>query len=584
MSKKIFRRYMCLLMIISIILSSTGCKRKPTQEDVQRNFDNFINELFVQQVQSDSISLNYSLSAPENFGIELKDPTLGEYTAESMYESVALTENTLDRLNRFNIDLLTEDQQLIYKILQEYMENNLSFGDYIYYSESLGPTTGIQAQLPILLAEFKFYTKEDIDRYIGLLPSVYDYFKDITEFEKEKSERGLFMSDAVADSIISQCEAFIDEPEDNFLIDHFNQKISEYPGLSDSEILSYNEANKYGIINHVIPAYELLIECLEELKGTGKNAAGLYYFPEGQSYYEYVVKSLTGSDKEIDQLADMLESAINDSLLDITTSSLIDSTFIDKYNEFESFPLTDPEAILFDLKKDIKKDFPDTVQVNCDIKYVPESLSEFLSPAMYLIPAIDDYTNNNIYINGNDAETLSMIYTTIAHEGYPGHLYQNVYFRNQNPAPIRNVLNFTGYDEGWATYVELYSYDYAGIDESLADFFRTNTIITLGVYARADIGIHYDGWTEKRAVAYISNYVGDKEISKTIYETLLQEPAIYLPYAIGCLEIQNHRASAEALLGDQFDAKDFHQFLLDIGPAPFSVIEDYFYVWIEEQK
>jgi uncharacterized protein (DUF885 family) len=177
-----------------------------------------------------------------------------------------------------------------------------------------------------------------------------------------------------------------------------------------------------------------------------------------------------------------------------------------------------------------------------------------------------------------------MIYTTVAHEGYPGHLYQCVYFRNQDPAPIRNLMNFTGYDEGWATYVEMYSYHISGIDERLADFLEVYTVVILCMYARADIGIQYEGWNRDKVIDYVTGFIGDKKIAGAIYETLLEEPAIYLPYAVGYLEIMELRDKAELALGDQFVPKKFHQFLLEIGPAQFSIINDHLDQWIKEMN
>ncbi len=560
---------------------ATGCNKQLTQEQVQRNFDTFMNELFVQEVQSDTLSLNYSLENPENYGIEYKETTLGEYSVSRMNKDLSSNENSLSRLLSFEYSQLTSKQKLTYDIVKNYFEMDLNFGDFTYYSECLGPTTGIQAQLPILLAEYSFYQKDDIEEYLNLLPCVYDYFKDIVQFEREKSEHGLFMSDRVAERIIDQCESFIADPENNFLIHYFNEKISMYDGLSEVDIATYQAINRDAVLNKVIPAYKLLIDTLRELKGSGTNKAGLYYYPEGQAYYECLTKMKTGSDKSMEEMIKMLENAIGDGIIDITALTMSDASILDKYLSFTSFPITNPEEILSDLKVDIALDFPAAVPVNCEIKYVPESLSEYLSPAMYLVPPIDSYLNNDIYINGNDDRTLSMIYTTVAHEGYPGHLYQCVYFRDQKPAPIRSVMNFIGYDEGWATYVELYSYHIAGIDENLADFLEANNVVILCMYARADIGIHYQGWSKKEVVAYITNFIGDEKIAAMIYATLLEEPAIYLPYAVGYLEIMELRGKATTALGDKFVAKDFHQFLLDIGPAQFGVIENYMASWVE---
>ncbi|MDF2540115.1 MAG: hypothetical protein K0S76_3136 [Herbinix sp.] len=583
MQKRLFRFLIIILVVLCFAVVGISCSELTKEEKMQSNFDIFLNDLFVLEVQSDTLSLNYSLAAPENYGITVKETTLGEYSISHMYEEMSASENYLKRLKSFDYEQLTNEQQLTYDIIKSYLETDINLGDYMYYTECLGPTTGIQAQLPILLAEYSFYDKEDIEEYLRLLPCVYHYFEDIVQFEREKSERGLFMSDAVALRIIRQCEAFIDTPEENFLIGYFNDKISGYKGLTDVEKTYYKAMNKEAVLNDIIPAYKMLVEALYELIGTGSNDAGLYYYPDGQAYYESLAKYKAGSAKNMEEIIKMLEEAIGDGIVDLTALTISDPSILDKYLAFSSFPITDPQEIISDLKEDITKDFPAAVTVNCEIKYVPPSLSDFLSPAMYLVPPIDNYLNNNIYINGNDSKTLSMIYTTVAHEGYPGHLYQCVYFRNLDPAPIRNIMNFMGYDEGWATYVEYYSYHLAGIDENLATFLEANNKIILCMYARADIGIHYEGWTEEKVVNYVKNFINDENIAKLIYATLLEEPAIYLPYAVGYLEIIELRDKAMEELGDKFIVKDFHQFLLDIGPSQFGIIENYMETWVEKR-
>lgn len=579
-----YRSRIAILLLVIILICTVGaCGRTGKQERLQNSFDQFMTELFVNEVQSDSLSLNYSLANPENFGIHYKNATLGEYSAEQISKEMFNFENCISRLNSFDYYSLTPEQRLTYDIVKEYYQSYLNLGTFTYYNECLGPTTGFQAQLPILLAEYSFHDREAIDEYLQLLPCVYDYFESIANFEREKSKRGLFMNDRVALRIIEQCKTFIEKPSKNFLIEYFNEKIEAFPGLSKKEVAAYSEANKSAVLNYVIPAYKLLIGTMEELLGTGTNNAGLYYYPEGQAYYESLAKYKTGSGRDMEGMIALLDNAINKGVINITTLTLSDPNIMKKYMDFTSFPITSPEEILDDLKDEIERDFPKAVEADCKIKYVPESLSQYLSPAMYLVPPIDSYLDNNIYINGRDPQTLSMIYTTIAHEGYPGHLYQCVYFRNSDPSPIRSVLNFAGYDEGWATYVEFLSYHMAGIDENLASFLAANNIVILCMYARCDIGIHYEGWTKDEVTEYILNFIDDQEVAELIYNTLLEEPAIYLPYAVGYLEIMELRNKAEEALGERFVSRDFHKFILDIGPAPFGVIEKYLNLWIERR-
>jgi uncharacterized protein (DUF885 family) len=580
MSKKQIIFFPVLLIYFGIIIFCNGCNKQINLQEIQNKFDTFTNDIFKETVESNTLSINYTLKNPDYYGIEYDEISLGNYNAKEMQKHLSISENHLEHLSSFDYNALCEKQQLTYQILKNYLKQNLKLGKYLYYTECLGPVTGIQAQLPILLAEYNFYEKSDIDQYIALLSCVDDYFEEIAQFEREKSRRGLFMNDIVADSIIEQCEAFIKSPIDNYLITYFNKKIADYNGLTTKEIDTYQKANQAAVLSEVIPAYKNLINTLRDLKGTGNNKGGLCYYPKGQEYYASLTAYKTGSEKSMKKIIKMLETAYSDNLLKMAHLLRSDPSLEKKYENFTSFPITDPQDILTDLKNNITIDFPKSVPVSCTIKYIDESLAEYVSPAMYLVPAIDNYKENSIYINGDDEQTLSQIYTTVAHEGYPGHLYQCVYFRSSNPAPIRNILDFIGYDEGWATYVEMYSYHLAGIDESLANFLEAYDSINLCLCARADIGIHYEGWTPEQ----VSCYTGDQTSTKALYNTLLMEPAAYLPYAVGYLEIMELKKKAEDQLGDQFMAKNFHEFLLDIGPAQFNVINDYMDIWIAKQK
>lgn len=564
------RRVRAFLCILIVITSFLGCGNKKSQ---QEKFDEFLSEVFLDEVTSDSLSLHYKLAHPENYGIKDFDTTLGTYSVRQMKKDLIDTENALNTLQNFDITQFSKENQTTYSILKNSFENTLSLGSNLYFSEQLGPTTGLQAQLPILLAEYAFYDKSDIVTYIELLNCVDDYFKQICEFEKEKSKHGFFMTNEIADAIILQCSDFIKDFESNFLISYFNEKIKDFDGITAEERILFEEQNYNAIINSVIPAYEMLIETLSSLKDTSTNQTGLCGFEGGKEYYERKVQSITGSSKTIPEMKAALLSALNQSFAILTKLSVQDTTLYDQYQNMK-FPCEDPNEILEYLMNAMKEDFPTINSVNYSVKYVHESLQSHLSPAMYIVPPIDDYSSNHIYINNLPAYDMTKIFPTVAHEGYPGHLYQNVYFRQLNLHPIRSILDITGYDEGWATYVECYSYELANINETLSKFLQANMIAVHCLYSLTDIGIHYDGWTKEDTVNFWINYVSSEEEAENIYYGILAEPGIYLPYSIGYLEIIHLRELAKEYYGDNFELKSFHQFFLDFGPSPFEFIEN----------
>lgn len=260
---------------------------------------------------------------------------------------------------------------------------------------------------------------------------------------------------------------------------------------------------------YIFPSYEQLISGLSELRNSGKNNNGLCYLPNGRTYYEYLVRSETGSSRSIAELQNLTNAQI---LSDLTvmqrvltedSSSGSSSVTSDIFSSQGTLLAeSDPEKILSTLSNKITKDFPPYPQIHTQIKYVQKSMEEYLSPAFYMIPAIDNTSENVIYINkGHITDNLSL-FTTFAHEGYPGHLYQNVYYASLHPNPIRCVLNYGGYTEGWATYSEMMSYYFSTLTKEQATLFQRNSSVILGLYALADMGIHYDGWKLADAAAF----------------------------------------------------------------------------------
>ena len=223
----------------------------------------------------------------------------------------------------------------------------------------------------------------------------------------------------------------------------------------------------------------------------------------------------------------------------------------------------------------MKNSFPESPNVNLEIKYVPSEMEEYLSPAFYMIPAIDNIESNTIYINqGHSSDDLTL-FTTLAHEGYPGHLYQTTYFSSTDPAPIRNLLNFGGYTEGWALYTEMLSYYFTDLPKEQATIYQRNASILLGLYALADIGIHYDGWTLLDTIDFFHKYgISNTDTIQNIYELIIGDPANYLKYYIGYVEFLDLKQYAISEWGDDFSQLRFHRAVLDIGPAPFNLLKE----------
>lgn len=570
--KKIFLILPCCLLVILIsFLSGNAFWSSLHAESSDRQFRTFTRSLFQTEVSANTISLHYTLRSPSDYGIADIPATYGSLSSDSV-AAKASVRNVLSSLQEFDPDTLSSENALTFKILDTYLKNASTGTDYLLYQEPLGPVSGIHTQLPVLLSEYSFYDTQDVETYLALLKETPSYFDSVIRFEQKKAASGLFMPDYQADSVLDTCQSFIDMGKENYLVSTFNERIASLDLLPENKKDSFQKENMKLVIEEIYPAYQNLITAIKSLKGKGMNEQGLSHFPYGKKYYEYLVRQTTGCNESISRLRLMTRAQILEDLSAMQKVLFPADAALTQASVLEQ---TSPDSMLDDLRSKITDTFPEIPDVDFQVKYVPESMQDYLSPAFYMIPAIDNLTENVIYINNGQTASGLNLYTTLAHEGYPGHLYQTVYFSASEPDPIRSILDFGGYVEGWATYAEMMSYYLAPLPKTEASLLQKNSSVILGLYALADMGIHYDGWSVTDTVRFFSDYgINDPNAVQSVYKLIIGSPANYLKYYIGYLKFYELKKEMADAMGNQFSQKEFHRAVLDVGPAPFEILYD----------
>lgn len=570
--KKIFLILPCCLLVILIsFLSGNTFWSSLHAESSDRQFHTFTRSLFQTEVSANTISLHYTLRSPSDYGIADIPATYGSLSSDSV-AAKASVRNVLSSLQEFDPGTLSSENALTFKILDTYLKNASTGTDYLLYQEPLGPVSGIHTQLPVLLSEYSFYDTQDVETYLALLKETPSYFDSVIRFEQKKAASGLFMPDYQADSVLDTCQSFIDMGKENYLVSTFNERIASLDLLPENKKDSFQKENMKLVTEEIYPAYQNLITAIKSLKGKGMNEQGLSHFPYGKKYYEYLVRQTTGCNESISRLRLMTRAQILEDLSAMQKILFPADAALTKASVLEQ---TSPDSMLDDLRSKITDTFPKIPDVDFQVKYVPESMQDYLSPAFYMIPAIDNLTENVIYINNGQTASGLNLYTTLAHEGYPGHLYQTVYFSASEPDPIRSILDFGGYVEGWATYAEMMSYYLAPLPKTEASLLQKNSSVILGLYALADMGIHYDGWSVTDTVRFFSDYgINDPNAVQSVYKLIIGSPANYLKYYIGYLKFYELKKEMADALGNQFSQKEFHRAVLNVGPAPFEIVYD----------
>lgn len=565
-----------------------------TYRQDEKQFAKLSDSLFRSQMLSSTLNMHYTLAFPEDFGIEQYQAVLPCYSALSHLYSQASTENMLACLAEINPEKLNEEDAYTLKLLLRSLDNSLNLNSYTYYEEPLSPSSGMQSQLPILLAEYTFRTQQDISDYLSLLEQTGNYFSSLLRYEQEKAAVGLFMPASSLEKVIEQCNSILTKESlqqgNHFLQTTFRERLISLQKagiLAEEEIARYEAENNRLLKDVLLPAYQALGDGLFLLTDESISLTGLGAKPLGKEYYLHLLRSETGSYRDIEEIRSMLYNTLQIEYDTIRSLAAQNPEVVDfiSLGETPAFPYTAAEEMLTDLQLRMQQDFPalPAASPSVDVKNVSPSLEQYCAPAFYLTPPLDDTDTNVIYINQKNSPAGLDLYTTLAHEGYPGHLYQTVYnnrtLLNNTDNPVRELLWYGGYLEGWALYVEFHSFDFASdvmkeqernTEAVYIQMEKHNRSMQLCLYSLLDIMIHYDNASYSQIAEVLKQFgITEPASADAVYTYIAEEPCNYLKYYLGYLEILALRDIFMEKSGTNYSDLDFHQFYLDAGPSDF---------------
>lgn len=551
----------------------------------QQEFEQYLDDYFKDVVTDDTLTYNYTIKDGADYGLEEPEVTLGDpgMTAEEIGQDKEEFEGWVKKLDAIDRSCLTEDQKLTYDVLDEYFEVSAGIFDNVYLYEPFSPMRGLQANIATNFTDYRFDDKGDVERYIELLGQIPDYFAEYLDFEQEKSEKGYFMSDAVCDKVISQCKDFVADKENHFMVTTFNDNIDALDFLTDEEKAEYKEDNKQAVVNSLLPAFENVAAVLSGLKGTGTNDSGICNYDGGKEYYEYLLKNFAGTAKSPEEVIDMLDTELQKLMVSLYQYYLGNQAAYEYFaaNYDSIFAETDQmtaSEMVDKMMETASEHYPDAGTINYKAEALDKNLETIMDDvlAYYMAPAIDDPDNNLIRVNGLHTDGM---WTTLAHEGYPGHMLQNAYYMSTDPEPVRTLMNFLGYKEGWAMYAcydSLYYYEYEEPEygDTIAALYQLNDEMSYLMMGRVDLGINYEGWTLQDTADYLTKNGMDGSAAQELYTTMVGDPAVYQSYSTGYYEMKELRDYAEEKMGDDFDLKTFNTIILETGPCQFDILKE----------
>ena len=552
-------------------------------ENESEAFERFLKEEYVRLLEESYTTMHDNVRDYEAYGITKPEPVFPDASWESFEEEANRCQDALDRLHQFDYEKLTDEQKTEYECYEFYLESVRDLNSYPQCSGYFEPGSGEHDNITTVFTEFKFYRAEDVPDYLSLLRSVPAHFEEAIDVTKRQAELGYFMTDGQLDETKEEIAELTAKKEDNQLIVIFEEQMDSLDFLSEAEKAEYKRENREIVLSEILPCFDQTAAELEKLRGSRSFEGGLCNYPNGgKEYYEALVRFRTGMDDPIETqtaiLRDYLMSIVNEYIELMTLHPDAE----DKYAS-ETVAVKTPDDILEYLKNHLDQ-FPEGPEVRYTCSYLDPSVAKESTVAYYLIPPIDDITDNVIRINGDSIEDVNDLYSTLAHEGYPGHLYQFTYEMSRLSSPLRSVLTFLGYSEGWGMYSEISALEWSGLSEEAAQLHSIYTRLGYIEDAWADLGVNGLGWTEKQLGKEMNRIGLNPDGAEYIGDYVMTYPGMILPYGIGLAEYMTLRENAEETLGASFNAKEFHTMLLEDGTVPIRILEENYDSWISEKK
>ena len=557
--KKLVNGILGTFLLISSIL---------TPIHAEESFSEFEDELFQEMMSEDYTTLHFSLRDYQKYGIEKPEVNIGDASWDEYEDSVEDCDEYLKKLQSFDYDSLSETEQKDYRTIAFYLERNKELNSYPYFDWAFNSAEGVIDNLLTTFTEFVFYEKEDIDDYLTTLASVPAYLDQCLENTKKQAAEGYFLTDAMLKETEDAIAKFVDKKDDNELIKIFDENIDAFDGLSAEEKEAYKKKNQEIVLNAYIPSYEKVAEELQKLKGARKADYNVSSLDDGSEYYAALARYKTSIDADVETILDICTQYIEKSVDELYDIMQNHSEVTEETLDFDS-----AEDVLSYLEGHLDA-FPALDKVYYNVQYLDPSVANDSIVAYYLSPPVDDMRDNVIKINGDNVSDVIDLYTTLAHEGFPGHLYQTNYYIQQQPSLLRTQLTMMGYQEGWGMFAEGQALHVSGLSEYASEYQKINIELNYVLSAAVDLGVNGLGWSTKDVSKYLDNLDLNSSIAKDLYDFATLQPGTILPYGVGVAMFELLENKAKNALGNDFDQKAFNEVLLNDGNRPFEVVED----------
>lgn len=577
------------LIILSTLIATlmiTACTgTNENSEEEQARFDLYMEELAISELQSSPVDATFTVGDLEKYGLEGLLYEIDDASAEGFIQQIDSAKKVLKDLKRFNYKGLTKEQKLTYDIVKFQNELIVEGEDFLYNTNGLQPMSGIQLEVPLAFMQVELESEDEVDAYLERLKKVPTLFQQVIEIEKEKAARELMMPEYLYDDTLEQIDKMTTTPEEYMLYLSFCERI-DLLNLDASNKEDYKQKCLEVIKNEIFPAYENLEKEIKEIKKLSTVEAGISEWDNGEDYYEYLIKTKTSYDMDVEELRAWAEDELSKGQQAVLTVAMERPELFETEDLYGLFPAIESKDEIYNIVNQIQQDL--FLDYNVEIAkehVIPDYLEDYLPAGFYFPISIDKEDYGNMYLSQDTYNNPGLDgFQLYLHENIPGHhMYFSVLYDKDIPM-IRKIYDWLPYEEGWATYMQDLIYEYSGLDEDTEEFFKGNSQFANAYYILLDIGVHIDGWSREEAINRMTALgIPEEDVVESI-DRIITNPGEIIHYMYGGYKMQGYLSKCKDELGEKFNIKDFHDLILENGGVPFVLMDKVVDEYIKENK
>lgn len=568
------------LLIASLL---TACATTPASEPItaNRKFEQFLAD------EWEYAMIEYPVFATAQ-GYPGQDDRWTDNSLEAQTSREQRQFDVLARLKKINYAKLSKANQLNYRLYKDSLERDIEgqqFDDKYLVINHLG---GVYSSLAQLAAWVPLRTVADYNHFIARMRGV------PTQVENTIINLRLGLEKKVTPPrrLLEKVPALIKKQLDaeNHPVLTVLARMPE--SFSDADKQRITAQIKTTLTDEVIPAYQKLYDFVhEQYIPESRTEVAWRALPKGKQWYAHKVKGQTTTDltpeaihqlglSEVDRLQSEIKKVMQEVNFDGDLKAFFEYTQTDQQFRFKSKKelLQAYRALAKTIDYQLLKVVSQTPRLPYGVEPVPEYREQTAPTAYFRNGNLQAGTPSTFFVNTYNLPTRYRweLQPLTLHETVPGHHLQLALAAEQGELPkFRQHASYTAYVEGWGLYAETLGYEMGFYQTPYTRYGQLSYELWRAARLVVDTGLHYYGWSRKKAIAYLVNHAGrsrhDAEVEVDRY---IVWPGQALAYKIGQLKIKALRTHCEKVQGEQFDLRQFHDQILANGALPLNILEE----------